>query len=725
MVATAWGTRHGGVNSFATDFCTGLARLLPSHRVACIVLEATAKDVEQAGSHRVALYCVGRAAETPDEWARQVSKLLEADRGVRFEWWLGHDVITGELAAACAKACRGSRLALIMHMSYADYGYAKHSIDEGPAIAQKSRSQRDLLFNADHAFAVGPLLYERLKEIRGRDETRSTMLVPGLIDKAPPLESSRLHAVTVGRFDTTETFAKQAPLAVASFARAVRAGIESSIREMREASLTVVGADIETGRHLRDLAEREAGRVVNLRILEFIEARDQLLDILSHANLFLMLSWHEGFGLGAWEGIGAGIPVIVTRNSGVYQLLDSVGGAAVGCIRHIDVHGQADGTPHSDDVEAVKHLILEVAADIPKSQANAESLRILLRSQCRYTWDAAVVQACHALGIAIASTLLDTPIPGVPSEPGEVRDGLAVAAAQRALDLSDTYFHNGQYGEALSALSPIQETARTTHLPWSLLVDATIMECEIQMRMNEYTRARQLAGAAAREAGDRKDWNRYVRARGVENVVLRDLGLYGDAVDLGLHLVDTAAKLAPDLLESAHRKAGRALALAGRWDEALRHGDCALELAQARSNRDDEAKARLVLGEAHRHGLNQAAAIQEYGLGRDLSGRAGNVDCYLWCVLGLADSLFLLAQYEEAEDVLHSIERYIKSTTQHYPLETLHLQLSLAAVSQARGLDCATELKDLAEKYDDLGVHWARDYVDGIIGRDFSHPKRF
>lgn len=35
-----------------------------------------------------------------------------------------------------------------------------------------------------------------------------------------------------------------------------------------------------------------------------------------------MLSIHEGFGLAGWEAIAAGIPLVVSKNSGLYEFLD-------------------------------------------------------------------------------------------------------------------------------------------------------------------------------------------------------------------------------------------------------------------------------------------------------------------------------------------------------------------------------------------------------------------
>jgi hypothetical protein len=256
VIATAWGTRHGGVNSFSTDLCLALARVLPNHRIACVVLSAEQAEIEQAkevGVHVVPLHLDPDSGVSP-QWAGHVLGALSGIGDTSWQWMVGHDVITGELAASCAHQNVGSRCSVIMHMSYDDYAYVKHTVEDAAAVAEKAGRQRRLLMEADHAFAVGPLLFDRLREIRNQAIGGTTLLIPGLLEKAPPLESKRLHVITFGRFEPSDALIKQAPLAVAAFAEAVRTGFDSSQRELKEARITVIGAPPGAAKELRDLA---------------------------------------------------------------------------------------------------------------------------------------------------------------------------------------------------------------------------------------------------------------------------------------------------------------------------------------------------------------------------------------------------------------------------------------------------------------------------------------
>jgi glycosyltransferase involved in cell wall biosynthesis len=79
------------------------------------------------------------------------------------------------------------------------------------------------------------------------------------------------------------------------------------------------GNDAET--ELKLFAQSHAGRVINLQSLPFTQDRDELFDELKAASVCIMPSWHEGFGLVAWEAIAAGVPLIVAVKSGVYKFL--------------------------------------------------------------------------------------------------------------------------------------------------------------------------------------------------------------------------------------------------------------------------------------------------------------------------------------------------------------------------------------------------------------------
>lgn len=727
VLATAWGSKFGGINSFSTDFCVALARVLSQHKVVCLCFSGTHSECDDAKAKGVTLLPINSdcSSISKQDLAKKILDLVGQLDAISIEWWVGHDAITGEIALACANEHEKSKSAVLMHMSYEDYSYVKHAPDKGAIVAERIAFQQRIIRSADFAFAVGPLLFQRLKELR--DSKSYTMLVPGLSEVGPVSPpSERIHGITFGRFESEEFLTKQAPLAVAAFARATWVWHESRNQQLMDSHLQVIGAPPDVISTLRTLGEKEAHRLMNLKAIDFIDDRTQLRNLLHDSNLCLMLSWHEGFGLSAWEAIGAGVPVIISKNSGVFRLLHSIGGAATGCISSIDIKARGDGQPNEEDIEETKRAILEIASDIPKAQANAKSLRKMLRFQYNFTWDQTAQDFAKALGIPTTTTLLDRSSifdARVLTESTDVTEGFEIAAAHRLLRLAEGYHFSGEYLPALKVLDGLKTNNRSLRIS-SIAMDATLIEAEVYLRLNKYPKARTLLEKVASEAAERSDWTRFIRAKSIENAILRDLGLYDLAVDLAKDLLQVAEREhVSGSIEKIHRTLARSFALSGRWDIAVTHGTIALESARTRHDGESEAKAALALGEAYRHGLDQVSAIEWYTKSRDLAGQSGNVDCFLWAGLGLADSLFLLKEFPHSSDTIMRLKNYVEAHA--HPLESLHTRLSELSIALKNGEDVIQKCDQLCTEYKILGIDWPGAYFSALKQGDYTHPKRF
>jgi hypothetical protein len=301
LLATAWGPKHGGINAFNMDFATALAKHLKgTGRVFYSVLEASREDSERAEAAGVTLVALSKGhqySEYDVHWAHAVQEMLPSETSI--DWWVGHDVIS---AAAALKGPQvgGGRSAVIMHMNYADYASFKHG--SGSEAVRKEKRQRELFRAAHKHFAVGPLLRDAMRDMVD-GEVR--MLVPGFARVQVRPATHSLTLITFGRMDRESDRIKQGALAVAGFASAVRAAQQPGMpRLLRDnPQMRVIGISEEKGPEetaLRSFAHDKAGREVNLIAQPFDEDRDALFDQLGRANIALMLSWHEGFGLTGW-----------------------------------------------------------------------------------------------------------------------------------------------------------------------------------------------------------------------------------------------------------------------------------------------------------------------------------------------------------------------------------------------------------------------------------------
>lgn len=416
FLASAWGPQHGGINSFNRDLVEAVSRSIRERSIECLCISATAPSAEEF-SHAKTLDITLRTAKVhkPERWTEiDTDALCEAvsdNTDAKVIWCVGHDLITGEAAVSLAQRLH-AQSAVIHHTSYIDYGGYKNSVSR---IAHaKKEEQRRVFLAADRAMAVGPLLQQRLAEMIGATCDNVTMLIPGLNDlRQPPVRSRAMDAIVFGRLDSDNDRVKQGTLSLAAFATAIRMARKEGHPATLIASprITLIGADPTQEKSLKTLASRKANGVVNVISLPFMDDRERLQRALAQSNLAIVASWHEGFALTAWEAVGAQVPLIVGKNTGIYHFLNSeLSGAHVGFVRAVDVRG-ALGKKHApqfrtEDERELSRAITEIASDLSAAQERARLLKALLS---RYTWSRTAAQLVTALGIQqYAKRLADT-----------------------------------------------------------------------------------------------------------------------------------------------------------------------------------------------------------------------------------------------------------------------------------------------------------------------------
>jgi glycosyltransferase involved in cell wall biosynthesis len=394
FIATAWGAEQGGINSFNTDLTRALGVLLHQRvSVTCVVLNAKNDDIEDARRSGVNLLVVGGKEGSwvePTRAADVAAAVKQLGNGEP-QWWIGHDLISGETAIAMPHVTGKGRSAVINHMSYIDYFSYKHGV--GALALEKHERQQKAFGAAEKLFAVGPLLRDRLADMVLKNRSEIHMLIPGLAEIEPAPVPASFNGITFGRLDPENDRIKQGRLAIAGFALACDKANTSkgTPRILRQGPrLYVVGISEAGGleeESLRELAREKANRTISLIPLPFQDDRRRLFNVLRSASVAMMLSWHEGFGLTGWEAIAAEVPLIASRNSGLYRLLEELlAGAGLGCIKSLVVRGE-EGLENfrREDEEAVCDAILEIAEDMDGAKRSAKMLRtLLLREGC--TW---------------------------------------------------------------------------------------------------------------------------------------------------------------------------------------------------------------------------------------------------------------------------------------------------------------------------------------------------
>ncbi len=466
--ATQWGTQLGGINSFNADFLKAFGVAYHhSVRIICVVSSHTAEAEAEAAENHVRLIALPYDPKSKlfnssiGESSVELLKNLNLNFDPKTTVWLGHDLITGEAAIAAARIAGGAS-AVIHHMSYSDYeSYA----EESQSALTKTAKQTSVLQDAHLALAIGPLLTEAASDRISNSKPIHT-LIPGLAEVDTQDAPNTFVAFLSGRLSENAARIKQAQLGVAAFAlaeaRARDYGIPEALR--RQPKLVLRGVDFENQfastslstpltaeAELKKFAEQYGNGVINLHALPYTNDRSALFSELSKASVALMPSWHEGFGLVAWEAIAAGVPLIIGRNTGVYRLLERAHpGMDTGFVYALDLRGATD-FPYfriPEDLEATADALKTIAADPGTARRKASTLRSMLLD--KYSWAACAEQAAIAFGWSLqkgsvpdktsASIPMDTGqnVPSIPiviNEPlripkGHWRSGAGMADSQ-------------------------------------------------------------------------------------------------------------------------------------------------------------------------------------------------------------------------------------------------------------------------------------------------------
>lgn len=391
FLATEWNEGQGGLNAINRDLATHCGIISEGkYRMCCAVLDATDVEIASAQNDGVKLISLRQALGITDfseETLPRLVTLLGAPEN-RCDYIVGHDIFTGSVAVALATLLDAWSVVLI-HSSYGAY---KSIQDRGVAdrLLEKEKLQESIVRGADYVFGVGPLLTEAAEDLDGSDDPKRRRRIrtfsPGLPKIPAQRIQHRFRAFTFGRYDKRTEPLKQQHLAVAAFA----AFVADHAQDTSTKSLHLVGLPQDPAERLRYQGELEAlvqeyaGGAVNLLGQEFLP-RTEVWDLLSKSSLGMMLSLHEGFGLAGWETIAAGVPLLVSTNSGLCQFLDKHFDDRESCYYKVTVRGRNDGQLNEGDVREIRHMLRRIYSDRARIRRRARLLRDDVME--RYSWE--------------------------------------------------------------------------------------------------------------------------------------------------------------------------------------------------------------------------------------------------------------------------------------------------------------------------------------------------
>ena len=308
LLASEWSSSMGGLSTINRQ----LATLLAKHNqveVTLLVPQFACSEEEKraARSHNVAIReAERRPGFDPLEW------LSFPPRDLCIDIVLGHGGKLGKQAQVIRES-HSCKWVQVVHTAPEELGMHK---DYPKAISkgeEKNRTEVDLCKMANLVVAVGPKLTEAYSSyLRSCEKHQEVIqLTPGTFSefsdvKQATNESDKFKVLTFGRGDPEDFSLK-------GYDIAAKAIVELKDRSYR---LIFVGAPDGKQEEVADNLLKSGISKDQLIVRKFVQSKERLKELFCEADLAIMPSRTEGFGLTALEALSAGLPILVSGNSG-------------------------------------------------------------------------------------------------------------------------------------------------------------------------------------------------------------------------------------------------------------------------------------------------------------------------------------------------------------------------------------------------------------------------
>ncbi|XP_067050400.1 NLR family CARD domain-containing protein 3-like isoform X2 [Acropora muricata] len=311
ILASEWGSSKGGLSTINRELAIQLAKF-PNVEVTFFLPKCSHERRKEAQHHGISLVVAERRPGYEElDWLSFPPEHLEMDVVV------GHGMKLGKQAQFIHKSHK-CRWVQVVHTDPEELGMFKcyeNPISKGE---QKHHVEVELCQMADLVVGVGPKLTEAFLTYlswckKGQDVVE---LTPGVFAdfacvEQVPVKRKHFSVLVFGRGDSEDFELKGFDIAA------------RSVAALPDIRLVFVG--VPEGKH-NEIAKRflDLGVPANRLKVRGYTDREALKQLFCEVDLVLMPSRTEGFGLTGLEGLSAGLPVIVSKNSGFGEVLSNV-----------------------------------------------------------------------------------------------------------------------------------------------------------------------------------------------------------------------------------------------------------------------------------------------------------------------------------------------------------------------------------------------------------------
>ena len=316
LLSSEWRSTKGGLSTINRELAIQLAKH-SSVEVSVYLPQCSEEDKRVVESHNVQLVEAAEMAgyDNPVDW---LSSLPE---GHAVDCVIGHGAVLGRQVQFIKRTHPHCKWIQVVHTAPEELGMYKEYEENISKGEKKHQVEVKLCKLDDHVVAVGPKLAKTFSGYLrpcGKDQNVFNF-TPGIFSefsdvKQATEERNFFNVLVFGRGDNEDFQLKGYDIAA------------KAIAELKDMTykLVFVGATSGEEEKVAKMLLQEGIDRSQLRVRCFNESRKKLADLFCEVDLAIMPSRTEGFGLAALEAFSAGLPVLVSRNSGLGEALKKV-----------------------------------------------------------------------------------------------------------------------------------------------------------------------------------------------------------------------------------------------------------------------------------------------------------------------------------------------------------------------------------------------------------------
>ncbi|XP_044174645.1 uncharacterized protein LOC114951472 [Acropora millepora] len=313
LLSIEWGSTKGGLSTINRELAIQLAKY-DNVEVCMYLPEFSDKDQKEASDCRVSLL----KAEKKPGYDDPIDWLASVPRDHQMDIVIGHGIHLGRQVPHIKESHPECKWVQVVHTDPEELAMFKTYPCPTAKGEKKHDAELELCNRADQVVAIGPKLADTYSRFCGNEKI--LVITPGIFSAFSHItqdteERRVFHVLVFGRGDIEDFQLKGYDIAAQAVAELKD--------EEHPVKLVFVGAPSDKEEQIKEMLLNK-GISRNQLIVRSAKEREQLAQEFKEADLVIMPSRTEGFGLSALEALSAGLPVRVCSHSGLGQALQEL-----------------------------------------------------------------------------------------------------------------------------------------------------------------------------------------------------------------------------------------------------------------------------------------------------------------------------------------------------------------------------------------------------------------